>query len=172
MTRDMRDRPRGLPQSRKQRFFPAPVVDGPTDFSFALLLQHICPDRLIAVIGGHVQAIDYGHASCQLALRLNVDEVLAPIRSDGWIKRNRHGNWIGQRNTIFAGLHFVSLAGMAVALDGKLRERSMETQDARDVVFANYCFSSGKMPAHELDRQATVHDDASGFGIDPDVVLG
>src|ERR1700687_4024902 len=59
-----------LPQSRKQRFFPASVVHGPTDFGFAFLFEDGRPDCLIPVIGGYVQAIDPGSAPRQLALGL------------------------------------------------------------------------------------------------------
>src|SRR5216684_4833036 len=105
-----------LPQRRKQRFFPALIVHGPADFGFAFLFEDGRPDRLIPVIGGYVQAINYGHASRQLALGLDVDIVLAPIGADTRIKRNRHGHRIGQRDTVFASLHFVGFAGVAVAL--------------------------------------------------------
>src|SRR5208282_6891252 len=98
--------------------------------------------------------------------------MLAPIRSNTWIKRNRHGDWVRQTNTLFAGLHFVSRTRVAIALDGKLRKRVVESENARDVLLANHGVSAGKMPAHEFDRQATAHDDAGGLGIDPDVVLG
>src|SRR5713226_10056012 len=136
-----------LPQRRKQRFFPALIVHGPADFGFAFLFEDGRPDRLIPVIGGHVQAIDHGHASRQLALSFDVDVVLAPMRSDRRIERNRHRLWIGQRNTVFASLHFVSFARVAVALDGKLREWVVESENAHDVVLANHGFSAGKMPA-------------------------
>src|ERR1039458_8067682 len=81
-----------LPQRRKERLFPAPVVQGPADFGFAFLLKDGCPDRMVPVIGSHVQPIDHGHASRQLALGLDVNGMLAPFQPDTRIKRDRHGH--------------------------------------------------------------------------------
>src|ERR1700704_5279700 len=52
-----------LLQRQEQGCFPSVVIHGPADFGFAFLFQDRRPHRPIPVIGGHVQAIDYGHAS-------------------------------------------------------------------------------------------------------------
>ena len=73
----------------------------------------------VALIRRDIETIHYRHSACQLTVRLNIHIVLAPVRSDRGIERNRHRNRIGQRDAVFSGLLLVGFAGAAVALDGE-----------------------------------------------------
>src|ERR1700747_2121938 len=126
------------------------IIQSPADFGFPFLFEHWGPGFFILVVIGYIEAIDNRHTARQFALRLNVDEVLAPLRADCWIERKRHGYGIRETDTIFAGLHFVGCPRVTVALDGKLRERRVEGEDAGDIVLVNHGVSAGKLPDHEL----------------------
>jgi hypothetical protein len=105
----------------------------------------------IALILRHVQSIDDCHATGQLALCLNLDVVFAPIRSDRGIEGDTHGHRIRKANSIFTGLGFVSLARMAVALNGEMRELGVERLHVRNVVAAQYSGSAAEMPSDQLN---------------------
>ena len=89
--------------------------------------------RLIPFIGRHIQTIHDRHPARQFAVGLHFHVVLTPLISNCRIERNAHGNRIRQRNAILSGLLFVSLAGPAVALDGKAGKCVLESQNVRDV---------------------------------------
>src|SRR6266550_8643461 len=136
-----------LPESRKQSLFPAFCIECPAHSGFAFFLLDLRPQRAIAVIGGHVQAIHDGHASGQFALSFDLDIVRTPLSSDRWIERNAHGNRIGQRYPVFSRLDLVSLARLAVALDGEMSDCIVESENAGHIAFSHDRVSAAKVPA-------------------------
>ena len=82
--------------------------------------------RFLLIIGD-IQAIDHCHPAREFALRLDFHVVLAPVGSHSRIKRQAHRNRIGQADSIFAGLSLQRDARVAVALNGKVSQRRVET---------------------------------------------
>jgi hypothetical protein len=96
--------------------FPEVVVEGPADFGLALLVEDWRPHRSIPFIGGYVQAINHGHASRQLALGLNIDVVIAPVRPDAWIERDGHCHRIRHANTALSAMMMATASSDAVSV--------------------------------------------------------
>jgi len=119
-----------------------------------------------------IQAVHYGHAARQFALRFHIDIVLAPIDSDRRVQSQTHGNRIRQADPILARLDFVSRMRLTVALYGEVGEFVMECLNVFDVTFAEHCVCSAELPSNQLHGKAAAHHDAGRFRIDPDVVLG
>ncbi len=73
---------------------------------------------------------------------------------------------------MLAGLHEEGFLSPAVAFDGKSGERIVEVEDTLDVRGIQNGFVAAEVPADKFDGKAAAGDDASGFGIAPDVVFG
>ena len=98
--------------------------------------------------------------------------VLTPLRSYTRIESNAHRNRIRQTNSIFSGLHFVRVAGVTIAFDGKLAKLAAESLNQFDIGLIYNSFSAGEMPANQLNGKSAQHDDARSLWVDPDVVFG
>src|SRR5580692_2274649 len=161
-----------LTQCGVESLFPAGVIDGPEDLCFVAGGERRGPGLAVALVIGDIEAVDYRHAAGEFALRFDFEEMLGLRRDDGRIEGDGHGDGVGKRDAVFAGLFEEGLLGAAVAFDGKFGGGGPETQHSLDVRRIEYCFAAAEVPADELDRQAAPDDDAGGFGIAPDVVFG
>ena len=120
----------------------------------------------------NAEAIDDGHAAGKFALRFDVEEMLRLRSDDRRIERGGHSNRIGQRDAVLAGLLEVGFLGAAVALDGEIGDWWAKAENVLDVGWIERGLAAAEVPADEFDGQPTAHDDAGGFWIAPDVVLG
>ena len=73
---------------------------------------------------------------------------------------------------MLAGLHEEGFLGAAVAFDGECGDGIVEVEDVLDVRGTQNGFIAAEVPTDKFDGKAAAGDDASGFGIAPDVVFG
>src|SRR5580704_11666683 len=168
----MQSRPgAGLAQRSVKSRLPPGIVNAPADFG-SRHLECGLPYLPIAFVFCNVEAIDYRHATCKFALRLNFDIMFAPVRADGRVECEAHRDRIGQTDSIFTSLNFVCGARVAVALDRESRELGVELQNTRDIAFVEHGLAAAKVPSDQLHRKTASHHNARRFRVDPDVVFG
>ncbi len=119
-----------------------------------------------------VEAIGDGHAAGEFALRFDLYEMFGLRSDDGGIESNGHGDGVGERDAVFAGLFEEGLLGAAVAFDGESRDGCAETDDLLNFFGMEYGLAAAEVPADEFDGESAAHHNAGGFGIAPDVVFG
>lgn len=152
--------------------FPARVVDGPENRGFMSCGEGLGPDGSISFISGDVETVDDGHAAGEFALGFDFEEVMGLLGDYGRIQSDGHGYWVGQGNAVLAGLHEEGFLSAAVAFDGECGDRIVEAEDTLDLRGIQNGFVAAEVPADKFDGKAAAGDDASGFGIAPDVVFG
>ena len=162
----------GLPEGGIEGFLPSLVVDGPEDFGALSLFQNWPPNRSIALVPCHVEAVYHGHAASQVARGLHVDVVLGLLRDDGRVQCDGHGDRVRQRNSMLTGLFEVGFLGPAVAFDGEARLGRAKAEHMLDVTWVEGGVTAAEVPSHKFDRKSTAQNDLGCFGIAPDVVLG
>ena len=161
-----------LAQSQKESFLPTFRVNSPTHFGFAFRVQSRRPNRSVTIIRCHIETINNSHPSGQFALCLHIHVVPTPLRSYTRIESNAHRNRIRQTNSIFSGLHFVRVAGVTIAFDGKLAKVAAESLNQFDIGLIYNSFCARELPANQLNGKSAQHDDARSLWVHPDVVFG
>lgn len=152
--------------------FPTGVVDGPENGGFVFRDEGLGPDAAIALVGRDVEAIDDGHAAGKFAFGFDFKEVIGLGGDEGRVQGDGHGDGIGQRNAVLAGLLEEGFLGKAVAFDGKCGDEIIEAEDVLDVGGIEHGVAAAEVPPDKFDRKTTAGDHARGFRIAPDVVLG
>src|SRR5882762_8896624 len=121
---------------------PPLIIDGPIDFGLLASIQNRGPNRSIAVVGGHVEAVYHGHAQSQFAGGLHIHIVFALLGDNRRVQRYGHRHRVGQRNSMLTGLLEVSLLSATVALNREARLRCAKAQRMLNVVWVQYGFAT------------------------------
>ena len=129
-----------------EKVFPAVVGDGPVDTGFALSREVMMPDVTVAFVVSDVEAIDDGHAASEFGLRFDVEEVIGVRSDERGIDGDGHGDGVGERKTVFAGLFVKSGDGARVALNGKGGNRIFGGKDLLNLDRREHGGAAAEMP--------------------------
>src|SRR6202034_3538333 len=102
-------------------------IEAPADLRFSAAGLDFVPCVAVPQVGDNAEAVDDGHSASQLRSCLNLDEVHGGRIAEFGMQEDSHGDWVRQRDAMFAGLDVIGLRCSAVAADGELCARRIES---------------------------------------------